>query len=296
MKEKQMNQLVVAPVDGSLVALNSLDYINLMWGTQTNFDITLLYIQPAPPPLFDDDLELKRKTAKKLKDIELVNMQLGEKALSRAKDNLLTKGLSQDKVNTLQLKKEISIAQDIYNYSCHKAKADAVIISTRGRSKMEAFFMGEVANNLLERSRNLPVWLINGNITKKDVLIGVDSSENCLRALDHAVNMLAQTKCNITLFHSKRDLRRFIPKEAIDAAPELEELWKDMAYQVVAPFMEKAKEQLINAGFTENDITTKIVDGSRSAAADILDEVQENSYGTIIMGRRGASNVKDMVL
>jgi nucleotide-binding universal stress UspA family protein len=38
------------------------------------------------------------------------------------------------------------------------------------------------------------------------------------------------------------------------------------------------------------------VDGSRSAASDILDEAQNNGYGTIVMGRRGLSGVKEFFM
>ena len=37
----------------------------------------------------------------------------------------------------------------------------------------------------------------------------------------------------------------------------------------------------------------KLVDGSRSAAKDILEEAEENAIGTIILGRKGSSAVKD---
>ena len=42
----------------------------------------------------------------------------------------------------------------------------------------------------------------------------------------------------------------------------------------------------------EFQISNRIVDGSRSAAADILDAAREFGCGTIVMGRRGATNVK----
>jgi nucleotide-binding universal stress UspA family protein len=35
------------------------------------------------------------------------------------------------------------------------------------------------------------------------------------------------------------------------------------------------------------------VDGSRSVAADILEEARSNSFGTIVLGRKGHSGVKE---
>ena len=53
---------------------------------------------------------------------------------------------------------------------------------------------------------------------------------------------------------------------------------------------------LIKAGVDESKISSRIVDGGLSAAADILDASRQLDCGTIVMGRRGASNVKDYTM
>jgi nucleotide-binding universal stress UspA family protein len=155
--------------------------------------------------------------------------------------------------------------------------------------------MGEVSSKLLEYCRVCPVWIVEGKVTSNRVLVAVDSSDNALRAVDHVGFMLAGTDSSVTLFHTMRHLRRFVPKEVLDEAPELEELWKTKAGQEIEPFMKKAKKMLLQAGLKESQITKKVVDGSRSAASDILDEAR-NNYGTIVMGRRGLSGVKEFFM
>ena len=56
------------------------------------------------------------------------------------------------------------------------------------------------------------------------------------------------------------------------------------------------KDILLAAGLEENQITIRIVDGSRSAAADILDEAQNSGCGTIFLGLHGYSGVKDYTM
>ncbi|MCK5507252.1 MAG: universal stress protein, partial [Desulfobacterales bacterium] len=41
---------------------------------------------------------------------------------------------------------------------------------------------------------------------------------------------------------------------------------------------------------------TKVTESSRSAADDILKEARDNDYGTIVMGRRGLSAVKEFFM
>jgi nucleotide-binding universal stress UspA family protein len=60
--------------------------------------------------------------------------------------------------------------------------------------------------------------------------------------------------------------------------------------------MKKAKDTLIQAGLAEEQINIKVVDGSRSAAADILKEARSNNFGTIVLGRKGHSGVKEFFM
>ncbi|MGD8436046.1 MAG: universal stress protein, partial [Syntrophobacterales bacterium] len=79
-------------------------------------------------------------------------------------------------------------------------------------------------------------------------------------------------------------------------APELVELWKNKAGEQIAPYMKKANEMLLEAGIPEAQIKTKVVDGSRDAASDILKEAKSNDYGTVVLGRRGHSGVKEFFM
>jgi nucleotide-binding universal stress UspA family protein len=53
---------------------------------------------------------------------------------------------------------------------------------------------------------------------------------------------------------------------------------------------------LLSAGLKEAQIAIKNVDGSRSAAADILKEARDSDSGSIFLGRHGYSNIKDYTM
>ena len=291
----ELTKMIVMPVDGSDNALKSLDYLRLMYGNRHNLEVNLKYVLPSLPPILTDDRHLDRETARKLKAIENKSVRMAEKILGQAKTLLLDKGFLEERISTVYKKKEGDIAQDICNWVENK-RADAVLITTRGRSRLEAFFMGEVSSKLLEYCRVCPVWVVQGAVKSNRVLIAMDGSENALRAADHAGFMLAGTDCQVTLFHTMRHLRRYVPQEVLDEAPELEELWKTKAGQEIEPYMKKAKEMLVEAGISESQISKKVVDGSRSAASDILEEARGEGYGTIVMGRRGLSGLKEFFM
>jgi nucleotide-binding universal stress UspA family protein len=292
---KDIQKMIVVPVDGSENALKSLDYINLIFGSEHNLMTTLFYVMPRLPPILVEEIKKSKDTVKKLQDIESRNTEMAQRLLKAAKDRLANMGFSKETVEVVFRKVEVGIARDIVHWS-EKKKADAVFITTRGRSRLEAFFLGEVAAKVLEYCRICPVWMLKGSVYEKNMLLAVDNSENAMRAVDHASFMLSGTDAKVTIFHSKRDLRRIIPRTVLEEFPEVQKFWRHKSGEEIAPFMQKAKDVLIAAGLGEEQITSRVVDGSRSASADILNEARNSNIGTVFLGLRGYSGVKDFTM
>ena len=291
----ELTKMFAIPVDGSENSLKSLDYLSLMYGPEHDIEVNIFYVLPSLPLTLTEDPTMDRETAEKLKAVKAKNIRMAERILLEAKTALIRKGFPEDRIKTFYLKKKMSVAQGVCVWAESKL-ADAVLMTTRGRSRLEAFFMGEVASRTLEYCRVCPVWIVEGAVKSKSVIIGLDGSNYALRAVDHVGFMLSGTDCHVTLFHTMRHLRRFIPLEVIEEAPELEELWKHKAGQRIAPHMNQAKEMLLETGLKESQIITKVVDGTRSAAQDILEEARRNGYGTVVLGRHGTSMVKEFFM
>ena len=60
--------------------------------------------------------------------------------------------------------------------------------------------------------------------------------------------------------------------------------------------MQKAKDMLLAAGLRDGQITTKVADASRSAAVEILEAAQGVGAGSIFLGLRGYSGVKEYTM
>ncbi|MBN2122803.1 MAG: universal stress protein [Deltaproteobacteria bacterium] len=107
--------------------------------------------------------------------------------------------------------------------------------------------------------------------------------------------MLSKTDCHLTLFHCIRNLSHYVPEEILKGAEELQDFWKSKAGEQIAPFMEKARQMIMDWGFTPEQVDLKIADGSRSAADDILTETRNGGYGTVVIGRHGHSCLEEFV-
>jgi nucleotide-binding universal stress UspA family protein len=288
-------RMIVMPVDGSENALRSLDYVRLIYSPTEQLELVIFYVLHSLPRLLTEDETADAETAQKLKLIETKNLRMAERILVEAKGALMGKGFSENQIRTVYRKKETGIAQDICRWAEGK-QADAVLITTRGRSRLEAFLMGEISSKLLDYCRVCPVWIVEGAVTSNRVLVAVDSSENALRAVDHAGFMLAGTACQVTIFHSMRQLQAFVPLEIYETAPELEERWRQKTSERIGPHIDKAREVLLKAGLKEQQITTRVVEGSGSAASDILQEARASGCGSVVLGRRGLTGLKEFIM
>jgi nucleotide-binding universal stress UspA family protein len=290
---KKAEKMIVVPIDGSENALMSLDYINRIFGPGHNLRLSLVYLLPKLPSILVEEGSKSREAMDQLLEIDKRSSRMAERIVTEAKDRLIQVGFTAKAVEAVFRKIEVGVARDICSWAETSRKADAIIISSRGRSRLEAFFTGEIANKVMEYVKVCPVWMVKGRVKGKNVLLAVDHSENAMRAVGHAGFMLSGTDVKVTLFHSKRDLRRFVPAEVLQEFPGVQKFWQRKAGDAVAPYMKNACEMLIKAGLAENQISAKLVDGSRSAARDILKEAEENTIGTIILGRKGCSDVRD---
>jgi nucleotide-binding universal stress UspA family protein len=59
---------------------------------------------------------------------------------------------------------------------------------------------------------------------------------------------------------------------------------------------EEASGHLEDAGFNRNQIAVKMVTGAHSRAGAIIAEVLKGGYGTIVVGRRGLTNVEEFIM
>ena len=285
---------IIIPVDGSKNALKSFDYLDLIYDPKHNLDVSIFYVLPSLPSILIEESLTDRAIRGKKFAVEKKNLRIADELLNEAKTVFVKKGFDEERITTISQRKETSTARDICNWANRK-RVDAVLLTRRGRTELETFFMGGVSSKLVNYCGECPLWIVEGGINSKKVLVCVDNSENALRAVDHAGFMLSGTDCKVTIFHTIRHLRRYVTEEVLEEAEELHQLWKSKASEQIAPNMEKAHKMLLDAGLTKDQITTKVVNGSRSAADYILKEARSNGYGTIVLGRHGQSMMREFV-
>ncbi|MBR9981718.1 MAG: universal stress protein [Desulfatitalea sp.] len=134
----------------------------------------------------------------------------------------------------------------------------------------------------------------------KKILIPIDDSENALRAVAFVSSSFARDN-QVTLLNVMIDTATLCNMES----PELIPLFKvqqatfcaleDKKRELVKDAMQQAKEALMAAGFSADNISIKIQDKQSGVARDILNEA-EKGYDLIVIGRRGMSGIKEFFM
>jgi nucleotide-binding universal stress UspA family protein len=187
---KAIAKVLLAPVDGSSQGLKALDYTGRMFAADAAMQIKVVYVVPPLPPMLVQEAGRDRDTAKMLEKMERGHVRTAELAIDTARERLLSLGFGEEQIRGIVHRKSAGVARGICSLS-ESLNVDAVVMTTRGRGRMEAFFMGATATKVADANAVCPVWLIKGNASAGGALIGLDPSECARRAVDHAGFMLA---------------------------------------------------------------------------------------------------------
>jgi nucleotide-binding universal stress UspA family protein len=135
---------------------------------------------------------------------------------------------------------------------------------------------------------------------KHKILIAIDASENSLKAVKYAAGIL-RSDSQVTLFHvfykfSREDIQitDLSPHHDVTFSGSTKEFkaWLAQQRASVEEALDRARAVLIEGGLDSKNIKVKIEESKQGVATDILNEIKEGGYDTVILGRRGVSGVK----
>jgi len=285
-------QKVLLAFDGSEHAFHAINYVSQI-APFHKMKIVLFNVFSSIPEAY---LDLEKdpqfsKSAQTVKAWEMQQKKEIQKSMDKAKQKLLHSGFSPDAVSIKIHNRKEGIARDIVKEA--QNGFNAVIIGRRGMGTYKEIIVGSVAKKIVEKIVFLPVLMIGEIPPDNKFLVAIDSSKNALRAVDYVAQILGGFDFKINLFHAIRGDQSvhsgighlFFPKESLEEAEA-----------GATAIFEKAKRRLKEAGFTSDQINTKLVSGVPSRAEAIVKEAREGDYGTIVLGRRGLSKVQEFLL
>ena len=268
---------ILLAVDGSEGALEAVRYISRISMFQ-NMQLVLFNVFSTIHEYFWD-LELGPQNHLRLEEFKGFQEQPEKTAgeyMERAKQILVDAGFSEDGVNISMPQRKTGIARDIITES--QRGYSAVVIGRKGVSDLEDLVLGGVAAKLLEKLAFVSLMVVGKSPQPGKVLLALDSSEGAMGAVDYVATMLGGSNVEVELIHVIRG----------DTKERLEEATN----RIIVAFM-RAKNRLIQSGFRPDQIANITITRVNSRAGAIIEEANRHGYGTIVMGRKGLSEVEE---
>ncbi|UCH19558.1 MAG: universal stress protein [Deltaproteobacteria bacterium] len=166
-----------------------------------------------------------------------------------------------------------------------------VAIRRRGMLQDTSGIVGSVFSKLVEAISFVPLLIIGKHPFSGKIIMGIDGSENAMRAVDFVSGLLGGSDCRVHLISVVRGIQSFGQKQ---------HQWQTLN-KVIEPFikrkltasLEESKKRLTAAGFTSGQLSAKVITGDDSRAGCLVQEAERFGCDTIVLGRRGLSQVMD---
>ena len=238
-------------------------------------------------PAWQEKIETVRAWEQKQDDLAASFMQTASGMFAKA-------GFPDGSVTTRIGRQQEGIARDLV---AEARRGYDVLVVGRGKSAVSPDMpLGSVASKVLSAASTFSVWLIGGNPSSSKVLIPMDSSENSMRSVNHAGQMFNRNKNQITLFHAIRGI-------AISSAG-LEDIFPEAyrqrllgdAERDIQPVLKFGVAALAKLDISSDRVSSQIRAGVKSRAAAVVEEAKTGGYGTIVVGRRGLSEVAEFTM
>lgn len=285
-------QKILLPLDGSERSLGTVRYITKIEAFK-HTQVVLMHVYAGVPESYYDLRRDPRSTGTvvSVRAWEVQQKKNVQEYMRKAQAILLDAGVPENAVTVKIQKRKQGFARDIIKEA--EGGYDAVVARRRGVGAIRGLVIGSVANKLLQRLDFLPFILAGRAPVGKGVLLAFDGSPGAMQAVDCVGAFLGASHFKVGLLHVIRGREAapaehhslFSPQRFVD----------DAKIDIAARF-EEARAKLLLAGFEENRIATKLIVGVKSRAAAIVDEAKKQKYGTIVMGRRGLSQVQSFFI
>jgi nucleotide-binding universal stress UspA family protein len=136
------------------------------------------------------------------------------------------------------------------------------------------------------------------------ILIAIDDSEGAMAAVDYVARTFGRTpEVHITLLHVLPTLPaafwddgHILNEEERQNRQRQIDIWKDKQAQNWRDVLKEAQKRLAAGGVSPKEIKAEFIPMEFNVADDILNYAEAGRCGTIVLGRRGLSGAKKILL
>ncbi|MDX9963354.1 universal stress protein [Desulfobacter postgatei] len=280
---------ILVTLDGSKRSKRTIDYLCSFTPFKTR-QVTLFNITTPVPEAYYD---LNQNSFGKIAVSQVKAWEMGQKTimtefLKEARQKMITAGYVPANIEVKLSKQEKGVARGILNEIGSNAYHTLVIRRKGSANSIMGVTMGGVAAKLVEKADKIPLIIAGTRQIQHYLCIAVDGSAGSKRAIQYTAEIMGKTDCRILLCAIMRTT-------VTDSVPEGKDPFVDMSIQAkykLENALAEAKENLTQAGIPDDRIETRLIQGAESRAGALLDTARAAKCDTIVLGRKGMSDVE----
>ena len=285
-----MKKKILVAVDGSAYSSNSIDYLIRLFREDNTINLHLFSVVSETGSgqnwMYEVDPHRGHSTVTERRRIT------AERYLQDAQARLLRNGFNEEQVSFSAEIIPTQIATAIH-HEANRGMYDSLVIGRRGIGKVGEMFFGSVSAFLVEKCHEVPLWIIDGEITSSRFLLAVHGMPESLMAADHLGYIMENNpEAEALLYHSLILFR----KEPEIAEEVFHKQWgKEWCDQYLDPenYLFYAHAQVLQDNGVHKECITQLPMGRNlDASHDLIKHAKKNKCGTIIIGRRSRESAK----
>ncbi len=282
-----MEKKLLLALDDSMHSKNAVKYVLNVSKKIRDLRITLFTVQSPISGFLVDEAKTNLKTRAAIEKVKKKKHEEAIKMLESHKSTLVDFGMAEDRIDIKTQLQNLGTAKDILEFA-EFGRYDAIVVGRRGLSRVQEMFMGSLTSKLVEHSKIIPVWVIDGEPEFENIVAAIDGSESSLRSVDHISFMVsANPEVKITLLHVAPGAGDVCPIDFSETEADVEEMILEGVRRCVQDFFSHAEKKFCEAGLKKEQIEIKEVDRKGKIGKIILSEVDKMNVQTVVVGRSG---------
>ncbi len=289
-----MERKILLAVDGSTCSNQAIDYIATLFANRPEVKIHILHCSASSGSLLpepEDPANSLMPTNHKFDKRQAVGLRY----LQKAEEKLISLGISADRLTSATVHGDASVAKSLKNYG-EKQLVDCIVVARRGLGVVGEMLMGSVSAELFRKCRSIPLWIIDGQVQSKRILVPVDGSVYSLMAVDHLAHIFAgRNDISFFFFHTRSFLSSHIQCVPEDYYSRWGKEWCDTNLRGKNCLFNGPIQLLLDSGIAQEAIHTLSEPTALEESMSIISHARKNSCGTIVIGRRREGLAKGLM-